>query len=183
MAENRRVWVERKRLETVVHVCDWPNRSFGFTVYSSNEGFGAGGLGGGDWKDGDRKKVSERLGGGGAGRLSGAQKGRVLFAVGYFIAPSRWEPVGALLFSVPPRKSKPIVVFRVCVERALPTRDKFTVTGLLIGAAKKVATESGRGGGRLHWLVEPEDARQLCDLYGFTRKGNKRQQAVLQWAP
>ncbi len=94
--------------------------------------------------------------------------------------PSRWEPVGALLFTVPARKSKPLVALRVCLEQSLSTRDKFAATGLMIRAAKNVAAVSGRGGGRLQWLVDPNDARTLCDLYGFKRRGNKRQQAILE---
>lgn len=159
---------------------DWPGRGLGLMICSSNEGAGLTGPTSGTWKPGDRASITKRLGGGGAGRLSGQAKGRVLFALQYRMIPSRWEPVGALLFHVPPRKSKPLVVKRVCVEQSLSTRDKHAATVLLIRAAKKVAAISGRGAGRLQWEVDPNDARTLCDLYSFKRRGNRRQQALLE---
>ena len=73
-----------------------------------------------------------------------------------------------------------MVVLRVCVEQSLSRRDKLAATGVMIRAAKNAAESSGRGKGRLQWLVDPGDARVVCDLYGFKRRGNQRQMAILE---
>jgi hypothetical protein len=180
MSEDKRIWVERKALGTVAHVRDWPSRTHGFLICSSNESYGARGLTGGTWKNADRAKIGERLGSRGRGLLSGEQKGRVLYAFNYYLLPSRWEAVGALLFTVPQRKSRHLTVFRICLEQSLSDRDKRTATALLLLAARQVGEESGRGRGKIRWEVDPRDSRVLCGLYGFRRCGTHRQFDVLE---
>jgi hypothetical protein len=173
--------IEHRRLETVVRVTDWPMRDFNLIVCSSNEEAGrSSSLAAAEWKSGDLVAIQKRLGGGGLGRLSGAQKGRVLFALAYYLNPSRWHPVGAVLFSVPARKSRPIVVLRVCLNQSMPARDKPAATALMLRCLKNVAKQSERGGGKLQWLVDPRDAGLLCAQYGFHQKGHQRQQALLE---
>jgi hypothetical protein len=52
--------------------------------------------------------------------------------VTYYMLPGRWEVLGALLLHMPQRRSKPILIRRVCLKRDLSIRDKTLVTALLV---------------------------------------------------
>ena len=175
-----KIRVERRRLETVVHVREWPIRDFGFNVWSSAEDFADGSGREDEWKPNDVAAIRKRLAASSIpGRLSGAEKGRVLWAVGYYVGPG-WVPVGALLYTVPARKSKPLLVFRICLYQPLPAREKDAVTVLLLRCIRRVATQSDRGGGRVQWLVDPKDSGEACQLHGFRSIGRNRDMAVLE---
>jgi hypothetical protein len=185
---TEKITIGRGRLETVVSVLDWPHRSLGFLVCSSNKGTGrdAHRLARDEsdqWKPTDLAEISKRSGSTVLGRLSGAEKGRILWIHQYSMIPPRWEPVGALLFSVPARKSKPIVILRICLRQSLSDRDKTAATAWLLRCVRNVAKVSGKAGGKLQWNADPGDVGYICRVHGFKRRGNQRQLAVLVLDP
>ena len=164
---------KRHRLRTTVKVEDYPSLGYDILICSSNANRAVN-FSRELWRPGDYEAINGRLGSG------GAEKGRVLWATQYHMLPNRWEAMGALLLHVPTRRSKPILIKRVCLQAGLTDRNKIVLTTWLIRCAKKVAAVSEKASGRLHWEVDPQDAGQLCEQYGFTRRGNNRQLAVLE---
>src|SRR5215218_1090577 len=104
---------------------DWPDRSYGIIVCSSNASRQVS-LTPEHWREGDLDAIERRL------ESGGSDKGRVLWAVTYYMLPGRWEVMGALLVHMPQRRSKPILIRRVCLKRDLSIRDKTLVTALLV---------------------------------------------------
>lgn len=173
---STKIRFRRSRLRSEIVVEDWPDQSLAPFVCSSSAKRAVV-FEGSRWNPGEKDAIEKRLGSG------GSEKGRVLWAVNYYMVSGCWEAVGALLLHVPQRKSRPIMIKRVCLRQDLNRRDKDKATAVLIGCAKHVAEVSHKAGGRLQWEVKVSDARQLCEQYGFSRRGNNRQMAVLEWKP
>lgn len=129
-------------------------------------------MAGDEWKPADLDAISGRLSGSRVGRGSGAEKGRVLYVLGYSIAPSRWAPEAALLYSAPPTKAP--VILRVCLRQTLTDADKRSASALLVQCIKNVSREMGKRRGEVRWLADPSDAGFICSVYGFKPTGNRQ---------
>jgi hypothetical protein len=164
--------------ETVITVKHWPSRELQPCVCTPNMSTMVV-IDPSLWTPGDLAAHAKRLGGGIAGGLPGAAKGRILYATNFYL-PARWEAVGMAFLHVPRRRNKPLQVTRLAFATNMPDDERRIVRGLLLRCAKRVAEASGRANGRLQLLADESDVGAICRDHGFHPVGRNRQQRILE---